>query len=174
MTDIAEIGRTRALETASDEARSLRWLGAGGAVALSASSYWAGALTVYQPKAAWYTPQPTVTFAAAALGYAGLIFLVVSWWRLGRLAASGRAGDGRAMVTTFWWWAAPLALSAPMFSRDVYSYVAQGAMAARGMDVYTGGPPLLGGPLTAVVDALWRDTPAPYGPVFVWLADHVV
>jgi hypothetical protein len=164
----------QAVETESDEARRHRWLGFGGAVALSVASYWAGALPGFHPMSHWYAPQPALTFAAAAVGYAGLIILALSWWRLGRLAASGPATDGRAIVVTLWWWAAPLALGAPMFSRDVYSYVAQGAMAARGMDVYTSGPSVLGGPLTANVDVLWRNTPAPYGPVFVWLADHVV
>lgn len=174
MADTAETGGARTRERASGEALSLRWLGAGGAVALSLSSYWAGALPVFEPLTGWYAPQSAVTFAAAAVGYAGLVFLVFSWWRLGRLTTAGKAGGSRATMATFWWWAAPLALSAPMFSRDVYSYVAQGAMAARGMDVYTSGPSMLGGPLTAGVDSLWLNTPAPYGPVFVWLAAHVV
>lgn len=162
------------LKAWSDEVLRHRWLGAGGAVALGVASGWAGAPQVFHPMSHWYEPQPTVTLAAAALGYAGLVVLVGSWWRLGQLTASGPAGSGRQMVITLWWWAAPLAVGAPLFSRDVYSYVAQGAMAARGIDVYTAGPSLLGGPLAAGVPSLWQDTPAPYGPVFMWLADHVV
>ncbi len=163
----------RAAEKDSGELSRLRRMGGAGALALSVASYWAGALPVFHPMSLWHVREPAVTFAAAAVGYAGLIVLVVSWWRLGRLIPSG-AAEVRTIVVTLCWWAAPLAFSAPMFSRDVYSYVAQGAMAARGMDVYTAGPSLLGGPLDAAVDALWRDTPAPYGPVFVWLADRVV
>lgn len=157
----------------SGEVAGCRWLGFGGSAALSVASWRAGVLPVYQPLGGWFDAQPTRTFAAAVVGYAGLVVLVVSWWRLGRLALAREAVSGRQMMVTLWWWAAPLAVGAPLFSRDVYSYAAQGAMAARGWDVYTTGPSLLGGPLAAGVNPLWRDTPAPYGPVFVWLADHV-
>ncbi|WP_329134052.1 polyprenol phosphomannose-dependent alpha 1,6 mannosyltransferase MptB [Streptomyces sp. NBC_01476] len=162
------------LHAASREALRHRWLGAAGATALSVASAWAGALPVFHPLSDWFEPQSAGTLAAAAFGYAGLIVLVTSWWRLGCLTASGPAVSGHEMVVTLCWWAAPLALGAPMFSRDVYSYVAQGAMAARGWDVYAGGPSSLPGPISAGVDWLWRDTPAPYGPVFVWLAAHVL
>lgn len=174
MGDTPEICGAEALKAPSHEVVRLRWLGAGGSIALSVSSAWAGALPVFHPLTHWFEPQSAETLAAAAFGYAGLIALVTSWWRLGRLTASGSAVGGREMVVTLWWWAAPLALGAPMFSRDVYSYVAQGAMAARGWDVYAGGPSVLHGPISAGVDWLWRDTPAPYGPVFVWLAAHVL
>ncbi|MFD7917897.1 polyprenol phosphomannose-dependent alpha 1,6 mannosyltransferase MptB [Streptomyces sp. NPDC059740] len=156
------------------ESVRLRWLGAAGAAALGLASCRAGALPALRPVMHWFQPQPALTLLAAALGYAGLVVLVCSWWRLGRLASSGAAGGPRQMLVTLCLWAAPLALGAPLFSRDVYSYVAQGAMAARGMDVYQAGPALLGGPLSAAVPAMWQHTPAPYGPVFVWLADHVV
>ncbi|WNI19685.1 polyprenol phosphomannose-dependent alpha 1,6 mannosyltransferase MptB [Actinacidiphila sp. ITFR-21] len=78
------------------------------------------------------------------------------------------------------WWSPcgggrrPWRSARPCSAGTVYGYVAQGAMAARGWDVYADGPSRLPGPLTAGVDRLWRDTPAPYGPVFVWLAAHVV
>ncbi|MYS24958.1 DUF2029 domain-containing protein [Streptomyces sp. SID4948] len=157
----------------SSDVLRYRWLGAGGSAALSLAGCWAGVLPVYQPQALWFDAQPTKTFAAATIGYAGLIVLAVSWWRLGRLIRSGSAGGARQMMVTLWYWVTPLALGAPLFSRDVYSYAAQGAMAARGWDVYTAGPSLLGGPFAAGVNPLWRDTPAPYGPVFVWLAEHV-
>ncbi|MFC4034097.1 polyprenol phosphomannose-dependent alpha 1,6 mannosyltransferase MptB [Streptomyces polygonati] len=174
MDDSPEIRGAETLKAASDEALRHRWLGAGGAVALSLASGWAGALPVYHPLSHWFAPQSAQTLAAAVVGYAGLIVLVTSWWRLGQLSASGSAVSPREMLVTLWWWAAPLALGAPMFSRDVYSYVAQGAMAARGWDVYAGGPSVLPGPISAGVDWLWRDTPAPYGPVFVWLAAQVL
>lgn len=69
-------------------------------------------------------------------------------------------------------WAAPLLVAPPLFSGDVYSYLAQGATAARGLDPYTLGPAQAlgaGSDLVQRVSALWRDTPSPYGPLFTVL-----
>jgi alpha-1,6-mannosyltransferase len=70
-------------------------------------------------------------------------------------------------------WAAPLLLAPPLFSRDVYSYLAQGAMVEAHIDVYAHGPSRLGGPLAEEVAPLWRHTGAPYGPVFLAVAAAV-
>jgi hypothetical protein len=78
------------------------------------------------------------------------------------------------MLTTLAWWAVPLAVSAPLYSRDVYSYLAQGALFVRGLDVYEFGPAALGGPLTAQVSLIWQHTPAPYGPSFLLAAGAVM
>jgi alpha-1,6-mannosyltransferase len=67
-------------------------------------------------------------------------------------------------------WAVPLAVAPPLFSRDVYSYLAQSATLARGLDPYTLGPAEALGvddPLTRSIPTIWRDTPAPYGPLFL-------
>ena len=66
----------------------------------------------------------------------------------------------------------PLAVAPPMFSRDVYSYLAQSAILARGLDPYVLGPAEALGvddPLTRSIPTIWRDTPAPYGPLFLVL-----
>ena len=89
------------------------------------------------------------------------------------------------MARTLVMWTAPLVLTVPMFSKDVYSYLAQSEIAARGLDPYTVGPAeALGNadPLTRGVPTMWRDTPSPYGPLFLtigrgitWLTgEHVV
>jgi alpha-1,6-mannosyltransferase len=60
----------------------------------------------------------------------------------------------------------------PMFSRDVYSYLAQSAILARHLDPYVLGPAEALGvddPLTRSIPTIWRDTPAPYGPLFLIL-----
>jgi alpha-1,6-mannosyltransferase len=67
-------------------------------------------------------------------------------------------------------WAVPLAVAPPLFSRDVYSYLAQSATLARGLDPYVLGPAEALGvddPLTRSIPTIWRDTPAPYGPLFL-------
>jgi alpha-1,6-mannosyltransferase len=60
-----------------------------------------------------------------------------------------------------------------MFSRDVYSYLAQGLMLDAGLDVYRYGPAVLGGLVADQVPAIWQHTPSPYGPVFLMVAEAV-
>ncbi|MCM4080734.1 polyprenol phosphomannose-dependent alpha 1,6 mannosyltransferase MptB [Paractinoplanes hotanensis] len=102
--------------------------------------------------------------------YGGLMLLLLAWWWLGRLSA---AGDTRAMWRTAALWSAPLLVAPPMFSRDVYSYLAQGLMLGDGMDVYRAGPSALGGFFAEQVPAIWQHTPSPYGPVFLLTAQLV-
>ncbi|GAB2728511.1 polyprenol phosphomannose-dependent alpha 1,6 mannosyltransferase MptB [Streptomyces bullii] len=110
----------------------------------------------------------------AALGlvgvYFGLVLLIAAWVLLGRLVRGPRPPAPRALLLVLAVWAAPLLLAPPLFSRDVYSYLAQGAMVEAHIDVYTHGPSALGGPLADEVAPLWRHTAAPYGPVFLAVA----
>ncbi|MDR7274160.1 polyprenol phosphomannose-dependent alpha 1,6 mannosyltransferase MptB [Catenuloplanes atrovinosus] len=137
-----------------------RWLGFAGAVMLAAGGTAAGALP-YQQTA----ERADLVGMGMALAYAGLTLLVVAWWRLGTTEATARS-----LQITLGLWAAPLMIAPPMFSRDVYSYLAQGKMFAQGMDVYLYGPSTLGGPLAAEVPGIWQHTPAPYGPLFLAVA----
>ena len=74
------------------------------------------------------------------------------------------------MVTCAGAWLVPMLLSPPLFTRDVYAYLAQGALALHGVDPYTAGPEVLSGPITDNVDGLWQTTGSPYGPLFLLLA----
>ena len=98
--------------------------------------------------------------------YAGLALLVLAWWWYGR-GASTRPWLTLAL------WAGPLLAAPPLFSRDVYSYLAQGLMTAGGIDVYGHGPAALGGPVAERVPAIWQHTPSPYGPVSMLVARAV-
>ncbi|MFF6953358.1 polyprenol phosphomannose-dependent alpha 1,6 mannosyltransferase MptB [Streptomyces iakyrus] len=112
--------------------------------------------------------------ARAALGlvgvYFGVVLLIAAWLLLGRLVRGPRPPAPRALLLVLAVWAAPLLIAPPLFSRDVYSYLAQGAMVEAHMDVYAHGPSRLGGPLADEVAPLWRHTGAPYGPVFLAVA----
>jgi alpha-1,6-mannosyltransferase len=112
--------------------------------------------------------------ARAALGlvgvYFGVVLLIAAWVLLGRLVRGPIPPAPRALLLVLAAWAAPLLLAPPLFSRDVYSYLAQGAMVEAHMDVYAHGPAQLGGPLAEEVAPLWRHTGAPYGPVFLAVA----
>src|SRR5699024_10687659 len=77
------------------------------------------------------------------------------------------------MRTTMWAWIAPLLLAAPLSSRDVYSYLVQGAMVRDGFDPYTEGPAVNPGPFLLEVSQDWRNTTTPYGPLHLWLGEGV-
>jgi len=65
-------------------------------------------------------------------------------------------------------WMIPMLVVAPILSRDVFSYAAQGEMMSRHINPYNYGPFVLGaGPYVSPVDHLWGNTPAPYGPLFL-------
>jgi hypothetical protein len=67
-------------------------------------------------------------------------------------------------------WASPMIIAPPMFSRDVFSYAAQGEMSHLHLSPYILGPFSLGStPYVNPVDPLWGNTPAPYGPFFLWM-----
>jgi alpha-1,6-mannosyltransferase len=104
--------------------------------------------------------------------YCGLALMLTAWWWYGRWSRSAGAGIRRAYVTLALW-GAPLLVAPPMFSRDVYSYLAQGLMAGARLDVYRFGPATLGGHVAAEVPAVWQHTPSPYGPVFLAIAGAV-
>ncbi|KUM95588.1 hypothetical protein AQI88_16055 [Streptomyces cellostaticus] len=112
--------------------------------------------------------------AQAALGlvgvYCGVVLLIAAWVLLGRLVRGPHPPTPRALLLVLAVWATPLLLAPPLFSRDVYSYLAQGAMVDAHMDVYTHGPDRLGGPLADEVAPVWQHTAAPYGPAFLALA----
>lgn len=146
--------------------RRCQILGLAGTSCLALSGETAGAL----PVADLLHPAS----ARAALGlvgaYFGVVLLIAAWVLLGRVVRGPRPPAPRALLLVLATWAAPLLLAPPLFSRDVYSYLAQGAMVQAHMDVYAHGPSRLGGPLAGEVAPLWRHTGAPYGPVFLAVA----
>ncbi|GAA2631644.1 polyprenol phosphomannose-dependent alpha 1,6 mannosyltransferase MptB [Dactylosporangium fulvum] len=150
-----------------------RTLGFAGSVAIAIGGVAAGALPEQDPFGHWPVVRELRAFplVAVASAYLGLALLCGAWLRLRPSLDEQRPAD---LVRTMLWWAAPLALTPPMFSRDVYSYLAQGAMVRDGLDAYRFGPSALGGPLAAQVPQIWQDTPAPYGPVFLRAAAAVV
>jgi hypothetical protein len=106
--------------------------------------------------------------------YVGLTMLLIAWWRVGARLGRPDPPSRRALTITAGYWAAPFAVTTPIFSGDVYSYLAQGAMTLSGLDPYRVGPAALGGPLAANVPEIWQNTPAPYGPVFLGFAGSVI
>jgi alpha-1,6-mannosyltransferase len=154
----------------------VRRLGLVGSLLMAVGSLGAGALPVPNPlfgQRLLGLPARNATLAIA-ITYTGLILLVLAWLWVGKMlrarGAVAPAPDRAQLARTAALWALPLAVAPPLFSRDVYSYLAQSAILARGLDPYVLGPAEALGvddPLTRSIPTIWRDTPAPYGPLFL-------
>jgi len=111
----------------------------------------------------WFDPS-----LGAAVFYGGIVALGVAWLALGRLAPTTRAVWTIAAA-----WCLPLLLTAPLFSQDAYSYLAQGTLVHLGLDPYRDAPAVLAqhgqGHVLDAVSPFWRHTTAPYGPLFLWI-----
>jgi alpha-1,6-mannosyltransferase len=110
---------------------------------------------------------------AATLVYGGVLLMAWAWIRLGREVLAHRVG-GRAVLTTAVVWTVPMLFSVPLFTRDVYSYLAQGRLPLVGFDPYAVGPDAMSSVFTDNVHYFWQGTPAPYGPLFILIAKAVV
>jgi alpha-1,6-mannosyltransferase len=103
----------------------------------------------------------------------GLILVLGAWILLGLLLRQG--ASLRPLFKIAAAWSAPIAIGPPLFSRDVYSYVAQGAMVQQHINPYTHGPGVLqNAKFLAPVSDIWYWTRCPYGPVFLRLAEFAV
>ena len=105
------------------------------------------------------------------LVFVAMVLLVWCWWQLRHLLDQL---SPRAVLMVAGTWSLPLLLAPPLFSRDVYAYAGQGHLVANAIDPYTYGPGALTGKWSFRVDSVWRFSPAPYGPVWLWLAGRIV
>lgn len=122
------------------------------------------------------TRRPAVTVAGYAASYGGVVLLVGAWLWLGRIVARmpGRGGR-RAVVAALVAWSLPLVCGPVLFSRDVFSYAAQGREVVVGLNPYRYGPAVLGGdPYVRLVSPIWSGTRSPYGPLFLGLDALIV
>jgi len=110
---------------------------------------------------------------SSTLLWLGVIGLLVAWLWLGRRMLDGGRVSEYTMIATTGFWLAPLLLSVPLFSRDTYSYLAQGALLRDGFDPYAVGPIDNPNSLLDNVSSIWTTTPAPYGPAFILIAKFV-
>ena len=106
---------------------------------------------------------------SSVLLWLGVASMLIAWLWLGRRVVAGDASE-YTMVATTGFWLAPLLLSVPVFSRDTYSYLAQGALLRDGFDPYAVGPIDNPNPLLDNVSPIWTITTAPYGPAFIMSA----
>lgn len=103
----------------------------------------------------------------------GAALLLQSWLLMGHDVLRGRVTDPRRMWLALGAWSLPLMLTPPLFSRDVYSYFAQGKLVAAGIDPYTHGSSSVPGWFNDGVDPMWAEAPTPYGQFWLILARGV-
>ncbi|MGW4370167.1 polyprenol phosphomannose-dependent alpha 1,6 mannosyltransferase MptB [Nocardia takedensis] len=164
--------------------RRVRLLGATGAVMMAIGALGLGAQpTLQNPtygKAIIGLPA-RVHSSGLAVTILGTVIVMLAWLLLGRFALGLQSGRVRRLSRsqldrTLLLWIIPLSLAPPMFSQDVYSYLAQGEIAARGLDPYDVGPVQGLGQdhvLTRSVPNIWQNSPAPYGPLSIWFGKGI-
>jgi hypothetical protein len=115
------------------------------------------------------------TFLGIIVVYLGVALMIGSWCEVVRVLRRHPATPVRAVSVIIGAWAAPVLVMPPLFSRDVYSYAAQGEMVSRGLNPYVQGPTALGpNPYLRLVDPIWQRARAPYGPAWERLGGGIV
>jgi alpha-1,6-mannosyltransferase len=151
-------------------------LGALGAVLITAGGLGAGSTRLHDPlleslHLSWLRFGHGLVLSSVLL-WVGVGMMLIAWLRLGRRVID-RTATEYTMVATTGFWLAPLLLSVPVFSRDTYSYLAQGALLRDGFDPYVVGPIDNANSLLDNVSPIWTTTTAPYGPAFILVAKFV-
>ncbi|KAA0120747.1 alpha-(1-_6)-mannopyranosyltransferase A [Mycolicibacterium sp. P9-22] len=160
---------------ASPEARPAR-LGFLGAALITAGGLGAGSTRLHDPlleslHMSWLRFGHGLVLSSILL-WGGVALMLLAWMWLGRRVVD-RTATQYTMLATTGFWLAPLLLSAPVFSRDTYSYLAQGALLRDGFDPYVVGPIENPNSLLDDVSPIWTTTTAPYGPAFILIAKFV-
>jgi alpha-1,6-mannosyltransferase len=124
----------------------------------------------------WYTASfPSGHTANKILFWLGIAALCAAWLGLGRATERTTPAE---LWTIGALWCLPLLLGPPLFSRDVYSYLAQGTLIHLGHSPYHEAPIALARlhhqHVLSGVDPFWRNTKAPYGPLFLGVISLMV
>ena len=137
-------------------------------------AWWFGIPT---PPASGIVPPPGQgLFLGVVAVYAGILLLLRAWYDVVMLCIRVRNIPYLRLLPVFAAWVLPLLIVAPLFSRDAYSYVAQGELMANHLNPYVYGPKVLGvsTQFTRLTDPLWQQVTSPYGPMFLTLAGWTV
>jgi hypothetical protein len=111
--------------------------------------------------------------ACTIVSFFALFGLLAAWTVVGRNLAHCSRRDVLVLCLT---WALPLLVAPPLFSADIYAYAGQGHLVVNDIDPYRYGP----GDFEPTskwsfnVDGVWRFSPAPYGPLWLWLTGQAV
>ena len=175
---------SRLLDFITSRAGRPALLGCLGAAMITAGGLGAGSTRLHDPlletlHLSWLRFGHGLVLSSIIL-WVGVALMLSAWIWLGRYVIDGvrtrgaiKPIDDYQMVATTGFWLAPLLLSVPVFSRDTYSYLAQGALLRDGFDPYVVGPVDNPNDLLDDVSPIWTTTTAPYGPAFILVARFV-
>ncbi|QPK80323.1 polyprenol phosphomannose-dependent alpha 1,6 mannosyltransferase MptB [Corynebacterium lizhenjunii] len=172
---------------------ALRWMGTAGALFIACGGWGAGALPVVDnpyDRTLVGSVLGRMLQASSALVFIGIGLLVLAWVGMApflghrlpfraKTSSAHPAPRQRLVTAGLMWrtwagWVLPLLFTAPLFTQDIYSYLANGSLIVGGGDPYAGGPvEMLGAehPLARSVPFIWANSPSPYGPVSLgWAA----
>jgi alpha-1,6-mannosyltransferase len=155
--------------------RRTRLFGATGTVLMAIGALGAGARPVVQDPTfgvRLLNLPSRIQTVSLTMTTTGAVMMALAWLMLGRFALGQRRMTRSQLDRLLLLWAVPLLIAPPMYSKDVYSYLAQSEISLQGLNPYRIGPaPGLGldHVFTLSVPSLWRETPAPYGPLFLWI-----
>lgn len=155
--------------------RRIRLFGATGTVVMAIGALGAGARPVVQDPTfgvRLLNLPSRIQTVSLTMTTTGAVMMALAWLMLGRFALGNRRMSRGDLDRTLLLWVLPLLIAPPMYSKDVYSYLAQSQISLEGLDPYRVGPASglgLSHIFTLSVPTLWRETPAPYGPLFLWI-----
>ena len=155
--------------------RRTRLFGATGTVLMAIGALGAGARPVVQDPTfgvRLLNLPSRIQTVSLTMTTTGAVMMALAWLMLGRFALGNRRMSRGDLDRTLLVWVLPLLIAPPMYSKDVYSYLAQSQISLEGLDPYRVGPASglgLSHIFTLSVPTLWRETPAPYGPLFLWM-----
>ena len=159
--------------------RRIRLFGATGTVLMGIGALGAGARPVVQDPTFGVRllnlPSRMQT-VSLTMTTTGAVMMALAWLLLGRFTLGKRRMSRAQLDRTLMLWVMPLLIAPPMYSKDVYSYLAQSQISRIGLDPYRVGPATglgLDHVFTLSVPSLWRETPAPYGPLFLWIGEGI-
>ena len=166
----------------------LRWVGTVGSLLIGLGGLGAGALPVVgNPfgELPFGQLMGRMLVSSSAMVFIGVGLIVIAWLLLAVMAGTPllfhrlSAHPPQHLLkpaqvwSIFFSWTLPILVTAPLFTQDIYSYIANGSIVVQGMDPYSAGPvQLLGAddPLARSVPFIWANSPSPYGPVALGIA----
>jgi hypothetical protein len=127
----------------------------------------------------WFrAPFPSSHEPAKIVFWTGVVALCGAWLGLGMTVKRSPGVSLKALWIVGAAWCLPFLLGPPLFSHDLYSYIAQGTLVHLGHSPYHEAPIALAhlGQRHVLdgVDPFWRKTTAPYGPLFLGVVSVVV
>ena len=165
-------------EAASALVTMFKWHGFAGAMLMAVGAYGCGWVSQASgigdaPGLQQIRSSPALTFISKLVVLVGIALFLQAWLRLGHHVRTHRVTGPTALSRLVWWWSAPLLFAPVLFSRDVYSYIAQSRLLPNGINPYLYGTGVFDTYFTDGADWMWKTSPAPYGPLWMGLSSAV-